>query len=124
MYDGFSATWRGFTKNAYEGLGSVVLLSFVTVLHAIGHLLPWGVLVAAIVGVSVSPLAVGLCVFAITWHLTQRLLLALRFRQEFIGALLHPVGIALMTAIQWQSFYLHITGQRAWKGRSLSATTA
>lgn len=124
MYNGFAATWRGFAKNAYEGLGSVVLLTFVTLLHLVGHLLPWGVLLAAVAGVSVSPLAVGLCAFAVIWHLTQRLLLALRFRQAFIGAVLHPAGVALMTAIQWWSFYLHLTGQRAWKGRSLSATTA
>lgn len=130
MYQGFTATWRGFTKNAYEGLGSVPLLVFITVVHALASLLPTAYLLAAAVQAATStPLGttatgVGLAAFALGWTLAQRLLLALRFEQSILSALLHPLGIALLTAIQWRSYYLHLTGQRQWKGRGAPQPTA
>ncbi len=36
-------------------------------------------------------------------------LLMVRFRQPIVGVLLHPIGVLLMTAIQWRSWWLHIT---------------
>ncbi len=118
MYRGFAQTWRGFSKNAFEGLGSVGLLTLVTVLHALAYVLPWVVIVLAAFGRVTDPSTVGLAVAACFVALSHRLLLALRFHQRFSGALLHPVGIVLMGAIQWYSFYLHVTNQRTWKGRS------
>lgn len=127
MYQGWGATWRGFTKNAFEGLGSVGLLVFITVLHLVGHVWPWVYLAMAAVGglgLHVSPLAVGLAAAAVAWSLTQRLFLALRFHQSFLSALLHPVGMVLMTAIQWWSLYLSMTGKRTWRGRTAGPAPA
>jgi hypothetical protein len=135
MYRGFVQTWRGFSKNAYEGLGSIPLLVFVTIVHAIAYLMPWCVLIlAAIASASPSaasspailraasdPATVGLAVLACFVAIAHRCLLALRFQQRFSGAFLHPIGIMLMTAIQWNSLYLHLTNQRAWKGRGGNA---
>lgn len=123
MYAGLGSTWRGFAKNAYEGLGSVGLLVFLTVIHAIGHVLPWVVVIGATAhepwqGV---PLVLAGCAIALT--LAQRLTLARHFRQSIVGALLHPLGIVLMTAIQWHSFVLAITGKRQWRGRGGAAAT-
>ncbi len=119
MYDGFAACWRGFAKNAFEGLGSIGLLVFVTVLHGIGHVLPWVYLpVAAIVPEWRSPWGLGLAVAAIVTALVQRLLLAVRFEQPVAAALLHPISVLLSIAVQWRSWWLHATGRRSWRGRT------
>ncbi|MFN0011343.1 MAG: glycosyltransferase family 2 protein [Phycisphaerales bacterium] len=122
MYTGLTATWRGFTKNAYEGLGNLFLLVLLTLLHLVGHVLPWGVVAWSLLGWPwperwPGPGAWGPAALAVALNLVQRTLLALRFRQPPLGIVLHPVGVLLMTAIQWHSFLLHITGRRAWRGR-------
>jgi len=37
---------------------------------------------------------------------------------------LHPIGILMLTAIQWHSLWLHLTGRRAWKGRTAGVTAS
>jgi len=120
MYEGFAATWRGFAKNAYEGLGSPTLLIFITALHIIGYIVPW-VAIFLIIRDSawMSPL-LPLAAAAIFMALVHRLILALRFRQSVYSAVLHPIGILLMAGVQWHSFILSLLGRRAWKGRTLA----
>lgn len=120
MYRGASATWRGFTKNAYEGLGSPVLLVFLTVVHLGTHVLPWVYLTAAWPLELVTRNATGPAIVAIACALAQRSILAVRFRQSPLGVLLHPLGVICVTAIQWHSAALALTGRRAWRGRTLS----
>ncbi|MEZ6235683.1 MAG: glycosyltransferase family 2 protein [Phycisphaerales bacterium] len=128
MYRGLGQTWRGFAKNAYEGLGSVGLLAFLTVLHAVGHLLPWLVVIGAGLLLAsrptgVWPLGLGdpwaglLALLAIVIAVGQRAMLAVAFRHPIWIAAAHPVGVAMMTLVQWHSFVLHVTGRRAWRGR-------
>lgn len=144
MYRGLAQTWRGFAKNAYEGLGSPGLLIFLTLLHALGHVLPWLVVaVAAIdrtIGVPTNlAAAFGLrhrladrtaLVFAacaVIMAIVQRLVLAQRLRQGklgFLAAFLHPIGVIAMTAVQWYSLFLHLTGRRAWRGRLATGASA
>jgi hypothetical protein len=129
MYTGPVHTWRGFAKNAYEGLGSVWLLLFLTALHLIGHVLPWGVLVYAAASLVGSgewlwplPMPIVLALVCVAMHLIQRAVLANRFRQGLTAAMLHPVGIALMTLVQWHSFVLHLLGRRSWRGRDAAVS--
>lgn len=125
MYRGFSQTWRGFAKNAYEGLGSVGLLLFITIMHAIGHMLPWAFLLFVLfksLGLIESTYKVqgehlGLAAAACLLALVQRVILAKALSTSMLGALLHPVGVLFMTLIQWHSYWLHLTGQRSWRGR-------
>lgn len=121
MYRGAAACWRGFAKNAYEGLGSPVALVAMSAIHLVGHLLPWVWLAVAIgefvAGRRIDPIAASLAVISISAALGERFLLAKRFRQSWLGAALHPVGVLLMTAIQWHSFLLHASGRREWRGR-------
>ena len=119
MYRGFAQTWRGFAKNAYEGLGSVTALVFFTVLHMVGHVAPWGVLAARVCGFDMPRGAVLGSVGAVACGLLTRMILAARFRQPWIGVWLHPVSMLLLTAIQWRSLWLSIAGRRAWRGRTL-----
>ncbi|MEM1422610.1 MAG: hypothetical protein AAGH64_01265, partial [Planctomycetota bacterium] len=119
MYEGLTQTWRGFAKNAYEGLGSIPLLVFVTVMHVVGHLLPWSVLALAIAGVA-DPISTGPAVVAIGLAFAQRLMLADRFGHAHASVMLHPLGVLMMTLIQWHSLVLHTTGARSWRGRTQS----
>jgi hypothetical protein len=139
MYFGWRSTWRGFAKNAFEGLGSVGLLVFLTVMHLVGHVLPWALLVAMLVTLRVpsGPTNAGaerhdawgantaavpiLALLCCVLHLVQRLWLAARFRTSILGALLHPFGVLMMTAIQWHSYLLHLRGKREWRGRVSNA---
>ncbi len=119
MYEGFGSCWRGFAKNAYEGLGSMALLLFVTVVHLVGHVLPWIWLVAAaLVPAWREPWAIGLAATAVGLQIKQRAILARRSRQPMWIALLHPVAILLSVAVQWRSWWLHRTGRRSWRGRT------
>ncbi len=124
MYHSWGTTWRGFTKNAYEGLGSVALLLLLTALHLLGHVLPaivvlWTVIAPA--PMRPSRPAVGFAALAVVLALTLRVILALRFRQSLTSAFLHPLGIVALTLIQWQSFAEHLLGVRTWRGRTAAA---
>jgi glycosyltransferase involved in cell wall biosynthesis len=121
MYRGFRETWRGFAKNAYEGLGSPALLLFMTALHVFGHLFPWAVVGSVAFGYEPGTIAVALAALAIVLQLTQRVQLAWRLNHSMLGALLHPLGILGMTLVQWHSFWLHLRGKRTWRGRTASA---
>ena len=120
MYRGFGQTWRGFAKNAYEGLGSFALLMFITVYHAIGQLLPWFV-VAMALAAGVWSLGATLAASAIACSLLLRFLLAARFAQSLWNVALHPVSMVMLSAVQWRSLWLQRTGRRGWKGRIAGA---
>jgi glycosyltransferase involved in cell wall biosynthesis len=121
MYRGFGQSWRGFVKNAYEGLGSLGTLLFFTLVHAVGHLLPWVVVAAALAGAAGVREIAGPSALAIGLGFLTRVMLARRFRQPWSAVVLHPIGIALMTAIQWRSLWVAKRGRRAWKGRVAGA---
>jgi len=120
MYRGFGQTWRGFAKNAYEGLGSFALLAFITVYHGLGQLLPWLVVGLALAAGVWQPGA-SLALIAIASSLLLRALLAQRFRQSMWNIVLHPVSIAMLSAVQWRSLWLQRTGRRGGKGRVAGA---
>lgn len=117
MYRGLGQCWRGFVKNAYEGLGSFGTLMFFTVAHLAGHVMPWVLLALSLLGVSGTAGVALPASLAIAMGFITRAMLAWRFRQPWIGVLLHPVGVLLMTLIQWESLRLARAGRREWKGR-------
>ncbi len=116
MYRSASQVWSGFAKNAHEGLGSPRLILPVSLLLLGGQVLPLVLLASA-----PSPLAIIATIAAFL----PRLIAVARFRQSFLGALLHPVGVAILVAIQWASFLRTLRRRPAvWKGRSYSAAYA
>ena len=123
MYRGFGETWRGFAKNAYEGLGSLGLLVFITVYHALGQVLPWIVLALAALAAQWSPGA-ALAAGAVFCALLGRALLAARFRQSWWNIPLHLPSILMLSAVQWRSLWLDRTGRRSWKGRGGTGAAA
>lgn len=114
MYFGWASAWRGFAKNAYEGLGNPFLLVFVTAVHALTALVPVAVLVA---WSSVPMPTPALAASSLAMAFAQRAIIHRRVRLPVWVVALHPLSIAVMTLIQWHSFVLHLTGRRTWRGR-------
>jgi cellulose synthase/poly-beta-1,6-N-acetylglucosamine synthase-like glycosyltransferase len=120
MYKGGREVWQGFAKNATEGMAKPLALPVWIVLLGGGHVLPFLLLLAAFASGSWAALAAsalaGACVYG------TRIALALRFRQSWPGALLHPFGIALLLALQWSALVAELRGRRAvWRGRAYSS---
>jgi glycosyltransferase involved in cell wall biosynthesis len=122
MYRSFEEVWSGFAKNADEGLATPRLILPMTAFLALGQIAPF-VLLPLAAGAP-GPVKGALVVAALlAW--APRLAAAVRFRQSFVGALLHPVGMLVMLAIQWYAFIGKAVGRPAsWKGRSYPAAAA
>ena len=120
MYRSAREVWDGFAKNAVEGMAAPTAIGPWTVLLGGGHVLPFLLLAAAPSGVlapgTVAGAAVGVALVT-----TMRLMLAARFRQSVRGAVLHPVGVVVLLAIQYAALARAASGRRtAWKGRTQS----
>jgi hypothetical protein len=110
MYDSTRGVWEGLTKNATEGMAKPLALPVWTVLLAGGHIVPFLLLPA--------PLACLACGFS--WGL--RGILAVRFRQPWQSAVLHPVGIAALLVVQYAALLRAARGVKAtWRGRAYTA---
>lgn len=116
MYGSLAEVWRGFAKNAGEGLGSTALIGPVTLLLGLGQVLPFALLPLS---PWLSPPAAVLAWTAAAVAWLPRFLGVARFSQPLTGALLHPVGVAVLLAIQWYALALRLRGRQvAWKGRT------
>lgn len=114
MYERAADVWHGFAKNAHEGLGSRRLIVPATLLLLGGQVLPLALLVAA-----PSPLALTFAALGTAAAFVPRIIAAGRFRQSILGALLHPLGICALLAIQWLAFFRSLRKRPVtWKGRS------
>ncbi len=108
MYEGFPGTWRGFSKNAREGLATPLGLPVWTVLLGGGFVA--APLLAAVTGQCFLVGAVGLLLLA-------RLVLAFRFRQNALSVALTPLGVATMLVLQWQALLQRPHKAANWRGR-------
>jgi hypothetical protein len=116
MYHGAEGVWRGLAKNATEGLGSPRLIVPSTLLLLGGQVFPAVLLALA---PWLSPAAVGLSAAAIICSYLPRLVGVALFRQSVLGAILHPVGVLLLVAIQWYALLRLMLGRPSgWKGRT------
>jgi hypothetical protein len=122
MYCGTREAWRGLAKNAVEGLAGPRVIVPATVLLLGGQVLPF-LLLAATPWLSAPALVCAAAAAATA--LLPRLAAVLRFRQSWLGALLHPVGIVALLSIQWFALLRAVRGQSAqWKGRTYQPATS
>ncbi|KQP50453.1 glycosyltransferase family 2 protein [Methylobacterium sp. Leaf108] len=118
MYRSFGESWAGFSKNAHEGLATPRALPVWTLLLAGGHILPWLLLAAAAVGAS-SGAAAFVAFAALLVSLGTRMAITLVTREPAATILLHPLGVAVALAIQWNVLLRKKrAGAALWKGRS------
>jgi hypothetical protein len=127
MYRSARETWVGLGKNATEGMAAPRAIVFWTLILLGGQVMPWAVLLLAAIREprTIPPgntQAMAICCLAIVLSLGIRLTAGARFRQSALSALLHPLGILGLLAIQWQALFRLLLGRPAtWKGRVYAA---
>ncbi len=114
MYTSAGALWNGLAKNAREGLAAPGTIVPVTLLLLMGQVMPF----LLPIWTWNDPLLLSLSITAIVLAYFTRFLATWKFRQSWIGAILHPVGILVLLAVQWYAFFRGLFGKPiAWKGR-------
>ncbi|MDW8314049.1 MAG: glycosyltransferase [Rhodovarius sp.] len=112
MYHGFGEAWRGFLKNAHEGMATPVGLPVWTVLLAGAHIWPWFLLP--------DPEALA----TILLMLGLRAIVTRRTGEPWWTVPLHPLTVLVALAIQWTALVRIALGFKpGWKGRAYPATT-
>ena len=118
MYSNAIEVWIGFAKNATEGMASPTAILPWTLLLLGGQVLPPVLLLAAWL-TNAGSSTVALAATATAMAFVTRLVLAWKFEQSLLGALLHPVGIVIVIAVQWFALVRESLGRPlAWKGRT------
>jgi len=116
MYHTDQETWSGLGKNATEGLAAPGTIGPMTILLLGGQVLPFGLLAGAWFTPGVAGYCAGLAALLAS---VPRLVAARLFRQPLGGALLHPLAVLALLAIQWRALLRQMLGKPAqWKGRS------
>ncbi len=119
MYRSASQVWNGLSKNAIEGLGAPRLLWFMTLLLLCGQVAPF-VLLSQIQ--TLVAWDTGMILLACVCVYLPRFDATIRFRQSWLGTVLHPVGVVILLSIQWNAAIRAIIGKPVgWKGRPLPA---
>ncbi len=117
MYRSAGQVWRGLTKNATEGLAAPPRIVPFTVLLACGQMLPLALLPFAASAHDQELLLLAVCLAYL-----PRLLAAIRFHQSWLGALLHPLGVAVLLVLQWNALFRKLAGRKStWKQRAYDA---
>jgi glycosyltransferase involved in cell wall biosynthesis len=121
MYRNALQVWQGLAKNATEGIAAPGRILPISLLLFLGQIVPLA-LAAWLWLVGGSSVAENVYVFvAIVGVWLPRFLGAYRFRQSWRGALLHPLGIGMLLAIQWYALTRKLTGRSVtWRDRSYS----
>ena len=113
MYRNAAQVWEGLCKNATEGMAKPGTLPLWTLVLGGGQVVP-------VLWLAWSP--GWLAALALATGIGTRLVLAVRFRQPLLSALLHPVGVAALLVVQWFSLVRAARGGRAtWRGRAYPA---
>lgn len=118
MYAGLGAVWRGFSRNAYEALGSPPALAVMFGLNGGLFVLPFLALPAALISGGPS-ITSGLWALVVAVVLALRARLAARFGSPPWTVVATPVAVALMIVLQIHSYLNHCTGRPVvWRARS------
>ena len=113
MYRSLSEIWAGFRKNFFPAFRSVRTFWAFVALHLFVFLVPFALAPLALRFSWAWPFA-----WAAACVLAARVALALRFRQPWWSAALHPLGEALLVALGLASWLSCRSGRGVeWKGR-------
>ena len=119
MYRNARQVWSGLAKNATEGIAAPIRILPISLLLALGQVVPFFLLAVLASGLRPKPEVIVFILTAAVSAWLPRMLGAYRFRQDWRGALLHPVGIAILLAIQWHAFMRKLFGGPvSWKSRA------
>ena len=117
MYASAGAVWTGLAKNATEGIANPRLILPASLVLIGGQVMPLAFLAWAIY--RPSPWLYLISYAGCTAVYLPRSIAAVRFRQSWLGVVLHPVGIILLAIIQWYALCRQALGRPvAWRGRT------
>jgi len=120
MYRSAGEVWRGLSKNATEGMAAPGRIPVFTALLLAGQVLPIPLAVWAAAAGDAA--ALDRCLLAAYLGYVIRFLSAWRYRQSWRGALLHPLGVLVMLALQWAALAGRFAGHSiTWKARAYPA---
>ncbi|MHC2002172.1 glycosyltransferase family 2 protein [Methylobacterium sp. CM6241] len=118
MYRNLAESWAGFSKNAHEGMATPRALPVWTLLLLAGHVLPLLLVLAAAFGLA-TPTAGLVALAALVVSLATRAAITLITHEPAATILLHPLGVVVALAIQWNVLLdPKRAGAAVWKGRS------
>lgn len=110
MYTRVAELWEGFTKNLYPSFdGNFPAFLFFQLVQGVIFLAPFVLLF--------TPYRSPLVWTEIAIIFALRFSLAHRFRQSYLGALLHPLGQTMVLSIAIHSWWQALRGRLPWKGR-------
>lgn len=116
MYSGAGEVWRGFAKNAHEGLASPKSILPFGILLFCGQVLP---LLCLLFG-NLDNLSARWAFLALALGVASRAALAFRFKQPLAGAFLQPLAVCLLLLNQWYGALRFWAGKPVgWRGRFL-----
>lgn len=120
MYHDLRSVWDGFGKSAGEGMATAAGYPVWFVLLAAGHLLPWVLVPTGAVLGQGTVLAAGLA--GVLANVLQRALLRRHLGNapghRWVDASLHPLGAALVLAINGWALARYLMGRPSdWRGR-------
>ena len=118
MYTSTTQVCSGLLKNATEGIANARLILPFTILLIGGSVLPVVSLVWAYFA-STSSIALTMLAVAFAISFWPRLIACMRFNQPYLGAALHPFGVAWFISLQWLAMLRKQLGVTTkWRGRS------
>jgi chlorobactene glucosyltransferase len=130
MYRTPKAVIDGFSKNLFEGVGSLAGLFVVYALYGGAFIAPW-LLVGGLIGDALFRTGSLAAATSSTWllpaavalvaGLSLRLLHVVRHGSDVFSALLNPLGVAILLAIAARSWWWSVRGRIEWSGRQYGA---
>jgi chlorobactene glucosyltransferase len=122
MYTDGGQTWRGLSKGLYAAFGyNLPVFAFVWLWLLVVAWQPVAGLLLAVAGHPLPGFSLGLAAAAYSLDTVAWFVSDLRFRLPLWQAFLHPLTIAIYTAIGFQSAARHLLHRPVdWKGRSIS----
>ena len=118
MYQTNGEVWPGLAKTAVEGMAAPRVIGPFSGLLLLGQIAPFIVLAVHLVW-SV-PLMLWLSGgVGMVCGLGARMWAAVRFKQSWVSALMHPAGVLVFLGINWWALLCHWLGKPIhWKGRA------
>ena len=118
MYTSTQQVCNGLLKNATEGIANARLIVPFSILLIGGSVLPSVLLVCGYaLGASLTAMILLFIAFVIGF--IPRVIAIKRFRQSYLGAILHPIGVLWFVILQWVALIRKLLGLTTqWRGRS------
>jgi cellulose synthase/poly-beta-1,6-N-acetylglucosamine synthase-like glycosyltransferase len=123
MYRGAAEVFGGLGKNATEGMAAPSRIWIFSLLLFGGQVLPFLLTIYLALASRFDTDMTAEAAAGSTFALASRLLITARFAQPWDSAVLHPVGILGLLAIQWYALFRSFLRKPfSWKGRRYAST--